>query len=219
MIGPAIDRVDGCQKVTGSARYSAEWPIEGVVYGAIVQSTIAKGVITSYDTAEARAQPGVLAVLTADNAPRLPKNGLAGVRPPAGRVLSLLQTRDVRYNGEPVAVVIADTFERATYAASLVRVEYSEAMPTLDLKAELPHAEPVTEKIFGQFEPASRRGDVDAALRTADVTLDATYTTPLETHNAMEMHATIADWEQDRLTLYDATQYLYGVKRFLAQTL
>ena len=219
MIGDAVDRVDGLLKVTGRARYSAEWPIDHLAYGVIVTSSIACGTITSIDTRAAADADGVIDVLTAGNAPRLPQNGRAGVNPPAGRVLSLLQSSDVRYNGEPIAVVIADTFEQATHAASLVRVKYRAETPALDMQQELPHARPYTQKILGQFEPSSRRGDVEAALGQADVTVDGVYSTPLETHNALEPHATIAAWDGDRLTLYDATQYLYGVKRFVAKTL
>jgi xanthine dehydrogenase YagR molybdenum-binding subunit len=219
MIGPGIDRLDGRLKVTGGAKYSAEWPVEGLTYGVIVQSAIAHGEISAIDTGAASKQPGVLAILTADNAPRLPQHGRAGVNPPAGRVLSLLQDREVRYNGEPVALVVADTFEQATCAASLVHVSYRESEAALDMQQELPHAEPVIGKILGQFEPASHRGDVDEALRRADVTVDATYTTPVETHNAMETHSTIASWNGGDLTLYDATQYVFGVKRFVAKTL
>jgi xanthine dehydrogenase YagR molybdenum-binding subunit len=218
VIGDAVDRVDGWLKVTGRARYSAEWPIDHLAYGVIVTSSIARGTITSIDTSAALDVDGVVDVLTAANAPRLPQNGRAGVNPPAGRVLSLLQSSDVRYNGEPIAVVIADTFEQATHAASLVRVNYQAETAALDMQQELPHARPYTQKILGQFEPSSRRGDVDAALGEADVTVDGMYSTPLETHNAMEPHATIAAWDGDRLTLYDATQYLYGVKRFVAKT-
>ncbi len=219
MIGPGITRLDGRVKVTGSAKYSAEWPIEHPAYGVIVQSSVARGVITAIDSHAASALPGVITVLTADNAPKLPAQGRAGVNPPAGRVLSLLQDREVRYNGEPVALVVADTFEQAMHAASLVRVTCREQTPALDMDRELPNAEPVTEKILGQFEPASHRGDPASALASADVRVDAVYTTPLETHNAMEMHATIASWNGDMLTLYDATQYVYGVKKFVARTL
>ncbi len=219
MIGPGITRLDGRVKVTGSAKYSAEWPIEHLAYGVIVQSSVARGVITAIDSHAASALPGVITVLTADNAPKLPAQGRAGVNPPAGRVLSLLQDREVRYNGEPVALVVADTFEQAMHAASLVRVACREQTPALDIDRELPNAEPVTEKILGQFEPASHRGDPASALASADVRVDAVYTTPLETHNAMEMHSTIASWNGDMLTLYDATQYVYGVKKFVARTL
>jgi xanthine dehydrogenase YagR molybdenum-binding subunit len=133
MIGDPVARLDGRLKVTGSARYSAEWPIDGLTYGVIVQSTIARGTITSLDAAAAAAVPGVLAVLTADNAPRLPAGGRAAVRPPAGRVLSLLQDRDVHYNGQPIALVVAESFEQASYGASLVRAVYRVDSPALDM--------------------------------------------------------------------------------------
>ena len=116
MIGDPIDRVDGRLKVTGGAQYSAEVPIEHVAYGAIVTSTIARGRVTAFDTAAASALSGVLAVLTADNAPQLPQAGRAAVSPPAGRVLSLLQSREVAYNGEPIALVVAESFEQAAHA-------------------------------------------------------------------------------------------------------
>jgi len=218
MIGDPLDRLDGPLKVTGGARYSAEWPFDHLAYGVIVQSTIARGVVTAMETKAAADLPGVLAVLTPDNAPRLPAHGRAAVNPPAGRVLSLLQDHEVRYNGEPIALVIAESFEQASYAASLVRPVYRTGAAAIDMQTELPKAQPYTQKILGQFEPASKRGDVRTALAEADVTIDGLYTTPLETHNAMEPHATIAEWDGDHLTLYDATQYLYGVKRFVAKT-
>jgi len=218
VIGDPINRLDGRLKVTGAARYSAEWPIDGLAYGVIVQSTIACGVMTSIDTSAASNAAGVLAVLTADNAPRLPKGGAGGLNPPAGRALSLLQSREVRYNGEPIAVVVAESFEQATYAASLVRADYRIEAPKIEMEKELPSAQPYTQKILGQFDPASHRGNTSAALQKADVVIEGRYTTPLETHNAMEPHATIAQWDGDRLTLHDATQYLYGVKRFVAKT-
>ena len=219
MIGEPLNRIDGPAKVTGFARYSSEWPIDTLAYGAIVQSTVARGTIASIDVASASAAPGVLAVLTCDNAPRLPQDGKAGVSPPAGRVLSLLQSRDVRYNGEPIALVVADSFEHAAYAASTVRATYREEHAAVDMAKALPSAQPYTQKILGMFEPSSHRGDASRALGRADVTIDAIYSTPLETHNAMEPHATIAHWQGEVLTLYDATQYLYGVKRFIAKTL
>src|SRR5438045_7885671 len=98
MIGDPINRIDGRLKVTGGARYSAEWPIDRLAYGVIVQSTIARGTMTSIDTAAATAVPGVLAVLTPENAQRLPDGGRAAANPPAGRILSLLQDHEVHYN-------------------------------------------------------------------------------------------------------------------------
>jgi xanthine dehydrogenase YagR molybdenum-binding subunit len=219
VIGDPIPRLDGRLKVTGGATYSAEWKLDRLAYGVIVQSTIAKGTITRLDASAAEEAPGVVAVLTAGNAPKLPQEGKAGVNPPAGRVLSLLQDREVRYNGEPIAIVVADSFEQATHAASLIRVSYQEAPPAIDMIAELPHARPYTKKILGQFDASSTRGDLSQGLREAAATVDVRYTTPIETHNAMEPHATIAAWEGSQLTLYDATQYVYGVKRFVAATL
>jgi len=219
MIGDPVNRIDGRQKVTGGATYSAEWPIDGLAYGVIVQSTVAKGQITSMDTREASALPGVLLVMTPENAPRLPQGGRAAVSPPAGRVVTVLQDREVHYNGQPVALVVATTFEQATYAASLVKIAYQEQPPLVDMEKGLASATPVTEKMTGNTEPASSRGDVEGALTAAPVRVEAVYTTPLETHNAMEPHATIAQWDGDRLTLHDSTQYVYGVKRFIAKTL
>ncbi|HWK10517.1 MAG TPA: xanthine dehydrogenase family protein molybdopterin-binding subunit, partial [Vicinamibacterales bacterium] len=218
MIGDPIDRLDGPAKVTGKATYSAEWPLEHLAYGVIVQSTVANGEITAIDTGEASALPGVVLVMTPENAPRLPAEGRGGVNPPSGRVLTLLQNRDIRYNGQPVALVVADTFEQATIAASLVKVSYRHAPAAVEMQAALDTATPVTEKLVGNADPSSRRGDVDGALAASDVTVDEVYTTPLETHNAMEPHATIAQWDGDRLTLHDATQYVFGVKRSAAKT-
>src|SRR5205814_9824003 len=111
-----------------------------------------------------------------------------------------------------------ESFEQATHAASLVCATYRIETPAVDMQRELPAAQPYTQKILGQFEPASHRGNVQVALQQAAVTIDGIYTTPLETHNALEPHATIAQWDGDHLTLHDATQYLYGVKRFVAKT-
>src|SRR5215471_8788629 len=104
--GEAVDRIDGRAKVTGSARYTAEFEIARLAYGVIVQSAIARGRVTMLDTAAALKAPGVIDVMSVRNAPKLPEGGRAGIAPPAGRALSLLQDRAVRYNGEPIAVVI-----------------------------------------------------------------------------------------------------------------
>lgn len=218
MIGEPINRVDGRLKVTGTARFTAEYRFDRLAYAVIVQSGIGKGSIRSIDTRAASAVPGVVLVMTADNAPRLPEGGKAGFQPPTGRALSLLQERTIRYNGEPIAVVIADSFEAATYAAALVRPTYNEEAPVVDMMAALPNGRPYTEKILGQIPSSLKRGDVDGALRNAQHKVDVRYTTPIETHNAMEPHATIAEWAGDRLTLHDSTQFVYGVKRFVAKT-
>ncbi len=217
MIGDPVSRVDGRLKVTGAARYSAEWPIDNLAYGVIVQSTVAKGMITAFDTEHARSSPGVVAVYTADNAPALPDKGRAAMKPPAGRELSLLQDRAVRYNGEPIGLVVAEKFEQATHAASLVRAQYESHTPLIDMQSALPSAYPYKPNINGSFPPATQRGDLAAGLAAADARIDATFTAPIETHNSMEPHNTIAQWDGDQLTLYDSTQFVYGVKRFIAK--
>lgn len=221
MIGEPVNRVDGRLKVTGSAQFTAERPATRLAYAVIVQSAVGKGTVRRLDTDAARSAAGVIAIMTSDNAPRLPQEGKAGMQPPSGRVLSLLQTRDVRYNGEPIAVAIAESLEEATHAASLVSAAYDEAPPVADMQTALPSAQPYTQKILGSIPPSLHRGDVDAEVRQADASVDVVYTTPLETHNAMEPHATIAEWDVrgEKLTLYDSTQFVYGVKRFVAKTL
>ena len=219
MIGDPLNRVDGRLKVTGGAKFTAEIPTERVAYAVIVQSVIARGAITAVDSKQAEAAPGVIAVLTYENAPELPDKGKAAVRPPSGRVLSLLQDNAVRYNGEPIAVVVAESFEEARHAASLVRAKYRTETPTVEMMKALTSAKPLTEKILGSIPPAHTRGDVAKGLAQADTRVEAVYTTPIETHNALEPHVTIAQWDGDRLTLHDSTQFVYGVKRFVAKTL
>jgi xanthine dehydrogenase YagR molybdenum-binding subunit len=217
VIGDPVSRVDGRLKVTGGAVYSAEWPMANIAYGVIVQSTVAKGTITAIDVEKARATSGVIAVYTADNAPQLPDKGRAAMKPPAGRELSLLQDRAVRYNGEPIGLVVANTFEQATHAASLVRAQYESHTPVIDMQSALPSAYPYKPNINGSFPPATTRGNLHDGLAAADARIDATYTAPIETHNSMEPHNTIAQWDGDQLTLYDSTQFVYGVKRFMAK--
>ena len=117
MIGHPLDRTDGLLKVTGEARYAAEFPEARLAHGVLVTSTIAKGSIASIDASRASALPGVLLVMTYQNAPRLPNGGRPALAPPAGRHLSLLQDNQIHYSNEPIAVVVADTLEHATDAA------------------------------------------------------------------------------------------------------
>jgi xanthine dehydrogenase YagR molybdenum-binding subunit len=218
-IGMPLDRVDGRLKVTGGARYSAEMPTHGVVHAVLVQSTVGAGRIARLDTRAAERAPGVLLVMTHRNAPRLPHGNRPPVERPAGRVLTLLQDSVVHYNGQPIAVVVADTLEHATHAATLVKVSYRSRVPVVDAAAVLGSARrPDPSATFGK-DPDSRRGDIEAGLAQADVRVDQTYTTPAENHNPMEPHATIAVWEADRLTLYSATQYVSGEAEVVAKTL
>jgi len=220
----SINRVDGPLKVTGTARYSAEIPIAELAYGVIVQSEIARGTITHMDVTEAEQLTGVLSVMTPDNTPKLEslqrfeREGGKGARP-TGRALSLLQDDRVHYNGQPIALVIAESFEVAMHAASLVRTTYRADTPTIDMVGALSSAYPSMPRIYGRESPTSRRGDLQAGLAAADTRIDEVYTTPMETHNPMEMHATIALWEGDKVTLWDATQNVYGVRGTVAKSL
>jgi xanthine dehydrogenase YagR molybdenum-binding subunit len=217
VIGRPVDRVEGPLKVTGGATFAAEFQLSGAVYGVIVQSTVPSGRITRIVAGEARRMPGVLAVLTHENAPTLPKKGRAAVNPPAGRVLSLLQDNEVHYNGEPVAVVIAEELEQAIEAASRIRISYAEREAKLDFqagKAALRKPKQLA------HEPADRAwGSVKSGLRQATARIERVYRTPMEHHNPMEPHATVSHWDGDRLTLYDATQYVSGVRETVAKTL
>lgn len=215
VVGAPLDRVDGTLKVTGRARYAAEFSPAGVACAAIVTSTVARGRIAAIDTSAAERAPGVLHVLTHRNAPSLPQQGRAAVNPPAGRVLSLLQDDAVHYNGEPIAVVVADTFEHAVDAAAQVRATYAKEPPRLDFDEA--KRNPHKAQKEGVVASDKAWGDVAAGMAAGEVRVDAVYSTPMEHHNPMEPHATVAEWNGERLTLYDATQYVFGVRETIAK--
>jgi len=202
-----MDRVDGRLKVTGAAKYSAEMPAANMSYAVIAQSTVANGRITKIDTRNAHAVPGVIEILTHENAPKLPV-------PNVGRVLSLLQDTLVRYNGQPIALVIADTLEHATEAANRVKATYSSTKPVLEMKASDAYA---PSQARGS-KPDSLKGNVIAGLAKADVRVEHTYSTPFENHNPMEPHSTVVVPDGDKLTVYDATQYVIGDRDTIAKT-
>lgn len=216
-VGQPLDRTDGLLKVTGQARYSAEFQVPRLVHAVLVQSTVPAGRITRVDTHVAQAMPGVLLVMTHENAPRLPNGGKPALEPPAGRVLSLLQDDQVHYNGQPVALVVGDTLEHAQAAARMVRVEVAPQPARLDFETARADAHSPS-KVQGQSADTTR-GDMAAGMAQAAQRIEAVYGTPMETHNPMEPHATIAVWEGDSLTLYDSTQYVSGVRRTVAKTL
>ena len=204
-IGKPISRVDGKLKVTGSARYSAEFDIPGLCYAVLVQSTIPAGRIAGMDDSLARKAAGVLAVLTPENAQRLPG---------AEKRLSLLQDNQVYYNGQPVAVVVAEKLEEAHHAASLIKIRYSVSAPKLDFVAGFPSSHPGNHN----GEPGDMSwGDVDGALKDSDIKIDQVYTTPIHHHNPMEPHAAIAQWNGDELTVHESAQDISGHRAKLAK--
>ncbi|CAJ0703256.1 Aldehyde oxidoreductase molybdenum-binding subunit PaoC [Ralstonia mannitolilytica] len=216
-VGQPLDRTDGLLKVTGQARYSAEFQLPRLVHAVLVQSTVPAGRITRVDTHVAQAMPGVLLVMTHENAPRLPNGGKPALEPPAGRVLSLLQDDQVHYNGQPVALVVGDTLEHAQAVARMVRVEVAQQPARLDFETARADAHSPG-KVQNQSADTTR-GDMAAGMAQAVQRIEAVYGTPMETHNPMEPHATIAVWDGDALTLYDSTQYVSGVRRTVAKTL
>jgi xanthine dehydrogenase YagR molybdenum-binding subunit len=223
VIGKPLDRVDGRLKVTGAARYAAETRLNDIAHGVLVTSTIARGRVVHVDTAAAEKAPGVLAVLTHHNAPKLARQEeMPGTTDPSvGRALQPLQDDVVYHNGQPVAVVVADTFERAVQAAALVRVTYREEKAVTEFAAAVGHAFAPTAPRSSDRETRKprdyERGDPDQALADAEVRIEQTYTIPVEHHNPMELHATVAAWEGSRLTLYDKTQWVDNVQRHAAQ--
>jgi xanthine dehydrogenase YagR molybdenum-binding subunit len=213
VIGQPVSRVDGRQKVTGSATYAAEFDVPGQAHGAIVRSTIANGRIASIDSAAAERAPGVVAILTHRNAPRLAYREHKGAVDPAiGERLHVLQNDRVSHQGQPVALVIAETLEQANQAATLVRVSYAPETGTTDIIRVEPVPPTQQKTDQGETRPSeTRRGDPEEALAAAEVKVDETYVIPRENHNPIEMHATIAAWDGDRLTLWDKTQWVYNV--------
>jgi xanthine dehydrogenase YagR molybdenum-binding subunit len=181
-----------------------------------VQSTIGKGRIASIDASRATALPGVLLVMTHQNAPKLPATAQQA-NPPGERALSLLQDDNVRYNGEPIAVVVAESLEQARHGAELVIVKYAAETPITNFESA--QAPAYTPKSITHGEPDSSHGDPAGAFASAPVKHEATYTTPMESHNPMEPHATMAVWDGDRLTVYDATQGVSGTKNAIAKKL
>jgi xanthine dehydrogenase YagR molybdenum-binding subunit len=215
VVGRPVSRVDGRAKVTGSATYAAELDLPGLAHAALAHGMVAHGIITRIDTQAAEAAPGVLAVLTHRNAPRLAYRKMEQrpvVDPQGGEQLHVLQGPEVLFVGQPVALVVAETLAEAAYAAELVRVEYDPLPATTRLEdaAAAPRA-PAGGK------PADlKRGDADGALATAPVSVDATCDQPMEHHCAIEPHVTIAAWDGDRLTLWDKTQWVGNDRKEIA---
>ena len=218
IIGAPVDRTDGRLKVTGGVRYSAEVNVPGVTYGVIISSTIADGSVESMDTKAAEGSPGVLAVFTPFNMPKLPKQPSMGANStPAAKKMALLQDTAVHYFLQPIGVVVAETLEQATFAASLVKTKYNEGKPITDLLAHLNEAFNPGQIGGGEKKPADSSDNAPtAALNGSPKRVEQVYQTPMENHNAMEPHATIASWDGDRLTIFDATQGIFTTRQRVA---
>ena len=206
-IGAPLDCVDGPLKVTGTAKYAYEHRVDQAAYLFPVQSTIAKGRIAAIDARAALGLPGVVAVLSHENAPRL--------APMDTTDLMVFQSAAIAYHGQFVAAVVADTLEIARHAADLIVVRYVEESHDVDLRAD--RGDLVTPKtVNAGYDTDSVRGDIDAALAAASCRIDQTYTTPAYHTNPLETHATIAIWSDDGLTLFDANQGPHSIREDVA---
>jgi xanthine dehydrogenase YagR molybdenum-binding subunit len=199
-IGQPRSRVDGRQKVTGQARYAAEHAVPGCVHGVLVTSAVATGRITHLDISEAAKGPGVLAIVSHLNSPKVP--GYENPQPDErveGQQLRVFFDDKIHYSNQPVALAIANTLEQAQHAAALVRVAYEQAAPQTDLTKGLARSyKPKKEKDHLRGQPQ--------AYKTAPVQIAHEYQTPLQVHNPMEMHAAIAEWQGNQLTVWNKTQ-------------
>jgi xanthine dehydrogenase YagR molybdenum-binding subunit len=209
VVGKPVDRIDGPLKTTGTAPYAYEQhqAAPNAAYGHVVGAGIAKGRITSIDTQAARKAPGVIAIVTYENAGKLGKGNFNTAR--------LLAGPEVQHYHQAVALVVAETFEQARAAAALVRVAYAKQDGVYDLKkAKNSAVEPK-----GQDNADAKTGDFARGFANAPVKLDATYTTPDQSHAMMEPHASVAVWEGEKLTVYTSNQMIDWGKKDLARTL
>ena len=208
VIGKPINRIDARLKVTGAAKYAAEFNQPQTAYAFPVSATIAKGAITNFDSSAAMKSSGVLTIITHENARRLkPADAMEMLKVGVliGEYLAPLQDNRVHYYGQTVALVVAETYEQARCAAALVQVNYAKEKAATDLETELPKG--FKPQQFLGAPAQVNTGKAAAPLRAAPVKFEQTYTTPTENHHPMEPHATVAVWEaDDKLMLYDATQ-------------
>jgi xanthine dehydrogenase YagR molybdenum-binding subunit len=210
-IGTATSRIDGHAKVTGGAKYAAEFNVPGLVHAFIVESTIAKGRILHIDASEALRVEGVIDVLTHEKRPRMAdtddayKDDVA----PEGAPYRPLYDSKIMFSGQPVALVLAEEWEIARFAASLVRVEYEQEAHVTDLYRQ-------REVAFALPEPAKPRGNAAKAFAAADVGHQGEYYVPIEHHNPMEPYASTVTWDGGgKLTVYDKTQGVQNVQRYV----
>jgi xanthine dehydrogenase YagR molybdenum-binding subunit len=211
--GKPIRRLDAIAKVTGTARYAAEFNPPGTVHAVMVCSTIANGRVASIDVVHAQSLPGVLSVMSHVHPPVVAVHGKAALEPPAGRVLALLQDDRVHYSGQPIALVVAESLEQArsaarvlhiTYVAEPAQSDFTEARKTL-----------ITPTMAQGTDSQRGRAPRPVSARA----ISASYSTPIEHHNPMEPHATVAVWNGDSVTLHDSTQAVTATRNVVAKTL
>ena len=207
VVGTRVPRMDALEKVTGAARYTADLHRPGMVFAVIVRARVPAGHVTAIDTAAALARPGVRGVLTLDD--------VRGIRADAGQLLDTA----IRYAGQPLCVVCADTLPAARAAAAAIRLTIDPAPHAVTADQALADGAPNV-RSRGNVSPRSpriiQRGDVDAGMREAEVTLTREYRTPVALHTALEPHGAVAEWEGDQLTVWESTQGIFNTRRDLA---
>ena len=216
-IGTSVSRVDGHAKVTGAAKYASEFNAPGLVYGSVITSAIARGHIARIDASEALEVDGVHTVLTHENRPHMAerdadyKDDVA----PEGSPFRPLYNANILFSGQPIALVVAEEWELARFAASLVRVEYEKEAHATDLFTQRGEAFELAGDAFA-MSLAKPRGDAQKALAAAEVRHEAEYFIPVEHHNPMELYASTVIWEGGgKLTVHDKTQGVQNVQRYL----
>ena len=205
LIGAQVSRLDGPLKVRGEARFAAEFVMPGMVYASLRYSTVARGCITMLDTGDAEAADGVVLVMTYRNAPRMNPPALFLTQPlaAAGSDLPVMQDDAIHWNGEPIAVVLAETQEQADHAASLIEVAFQSTPPRSFQEARVDARTP--DNLVGQPVEVTV-GEAEAALRDAPHSVDLRYRTPRHNHNAIEPHAVTLAWDGDELFVHDESQ-------------
>jgi len=212
-MGEPAPRLDARLKVTGEARYASDFPVGNPAFACLLTSTIAKGRITHFDLADARTVPGVLDILTYENTSDLK-------HVPFGSASTSTQELgpQIDHEGQIIAVLLADTFEAAQDAAGRVRVTYAAEAPSATFGAQGLTEDDAT-KVSERIKEAPAAGDVEAALAAADVTIDEEYATPTQHHNPIELFTTTCVWHDNRLTVYEPSQFVYGLKNSTAKKL
>ena len=214
--GDALNRVDGRQKVTGAAKYSADYIIPGLTYAVLVESTIAKGHIKNIDIKKAENAPGVLAVIHHGNAPKIPgyeTGGIPATPSTGGEPFRIFQNAQIYFAGQPIAVVVADTYERALYAASLVKLVYNSMEHKTSVEANRDKVALPKSPRYANY----LRGEANA-YKHAAIKIEAEYIIPVEVHNPLELHATIALWDgEDKVTVYEKTQGVKSTQRSITE--
>jgi xanthine dehydrogenase YagR molybdenum-binding subunit len=216
LLGTQVSRLDGPLKVKGAARFSAEFSMEGLAYAAVAFSTIAKGRIASLDVSEAETAPGVVLVMTYRNAPRMqpPPPFMSQPKAAGADDHPVMQDDRIHWNGQPVAVVLAETQEQADYAKTLIDIRY-DAEPA---KTVFENAKPDAKPASFQGEPLLVKiGDAERALASAPHRIDVTYRTPRHNHNPIELHAATVAWDGDDLIVHDASQAVAHVAWTLSE--